>query len=87
VFNGPEASKGAGLSCAARPAYPSVVQAVTIRLAVRQPEEGNRASSRGRNGRDRTGKDMIAGHSLALPQTAGHRGISRGLIRVVGYGS
>jgi hypothetical protein len=37
VFNGPEASKGAGLSCAARPAYPSVVQAVTIRLAVRQP--------------------------------------------------
>jgi hypothetical protein len=32
------------------------------------------------------GKDMIAENSLALPQPAGHQGISRGLIRVVGYG-
>jgi len=30
---------------------------------------------------------MIAESSLALPQPAGHQGISRGLIRVVGYGS
>jgi hypothetical protein len=30
---------------------------------------------------------MIAEHSLALPQAARHQGISRGLIRVVGYGA
>jgi hypothetical protein len=38
-------------------------------------------------GRHKRGKDMIAEHSRAFPQPAGHQGISRGLIRVVGYGS
>jgi hypothetical protein len=30
---------------------------------------------------------MIAEHSLAVPQPAGRQGISRGLIRAVGYGA
>jgi hypothetical protein len=30
---------------------------------------------------------VIAEHSLAVPQPSGHQGISRGPIRVVGFGS
>jgi hypothetical protein len=82
------AFEGAGLSCAARTAYPSVAQLVTIRLAVPQPRGGDPdITERPQGARSNGGKDTIAEHSHTLPQPDGHQGIGRGLIRVVGYGS
>ena len=78
---------GAGWSRAARPAYPSVAQLPTIHLPAPQLRGGPGINERPQRGAIKRGIDTIAAHSLALPQPAGHQGISRGPIRVVGYGS
>ena len=87
VLNATEASKGTGLQRVARPAYPSVAQLLTIRLAVPQPRGGEPGiTERPQGARSNGKKDMIAEHSFSLPQPAGHQGIGRRLIRVVDYG-
>jgi hypothetical protein len=66
VSNATEAWKGTGLSCAARPAYPSTAQLVTIRLAAPQPRGGEPGIIEGPQGARSNGEKTRLLNSASL---------------------